>query len=366
MGKTLKRPSWNQSSENILIGIEHEFFIFQNGQAPSLPTMHAFYQRLCANGYSASKEKAGFILEVRKNLKTGYVAINNDFCTHILEIAMPPLVTASEVSQMFDEVMADITLALKEQGISIFYDSTLPDVNFQMELVPHERREWYKNRRAQSISRLWHPYPTTLMTSTQVHLNILDGDFYQKLPQFYQLEYLYPLFFSNSRCILKNQFHCARPIIWQQNKPLQYNAWAFPGNIPMTRESYQKMLDQIEYFSRDFSFISPRSFGTAEFRSACSQKDLSSILELVALRLAVVQLLFKSHDYADARPLVDAQENFFSVCEKGVHHQEILEYDLFFLKAASEKLPFDWKQHFDRFFRRAALLKTGSGKRQAA
>src|SRR3954469_13931153 len=82
-----------EDSRGILVGIEHEFFVFHaNGEAPSYEISDAVFHRLF------DRLDGEFILSATGNIfglgcqsEFGPFSIKHEVSTHILEIAFPPV-----------------------------------------------------------------------------------------------------------------------------------------------------------------------------------------------------------------------------------------------------------------------------------
>ncbi|OIN55496.1 hypothetical protein [Arsenicibacter rosenii] len=94
-------------------------------------------------------------------------------------------------------------------------------------------------------------------------------------------------------------------------------AAAYPEAIPASRAEYDCMLHQTAGFIRNNSFIAPHKFGTLEFRTACGQANLTSIPQLVILRLVI----WKAVKHGARSHVTEPKDHFYRVClysEKGL------------------------------------------------
>jgi gamma-glutamylcysteine synthetase len=286
------RPHWQENVDHILVGVEQEFFIFgSNGETPTLEKMGEFFRFLGTLGYRLSSfSMDGLPQSANFDYEFGYVSVKNDFCTHIIEFALPPVSDPLQFSEIYLKTLNDIETALKSILLSIRKGSTLPTFPSDTVFIPgHSRLEWFRGRELPlPKSHLTHRFFTTMMCATQVHLNISSNTFYRLLPSLYALDVIVPLVFANGTNFNGEIAHCPRVIAWCQNFPEKYLAAGYPENIPDNGNKYEKMIANSADFQRDYTLITPRQSGSVEFRSACSQDSLESILQLIAFRIACV------------------------------------------------------------------------------
>jgi hypothetical protein len=345
-----KLTSWDGDFSSLKIGLEQEHFILKNRTVPTLSEVKAVFQDLIRQGFVArSFDADNEPLSANMDFSSGYVSIKNDFCTHVIEIAFPPLSEPEEIEAIYESVWKSVKEALAKNKISIIPGAAIADELSAVNLVPHKRIEWYANRRnPEPKPTLWFKHPTTLMCATQIHMNILNESFFSKLPSLYSLEYLIPLAFSNSPKLLGEQYHCARPLIWRDNRPVDYPLWDYCDYIPTSKKEYGKLIAQTKAFERDFSFIAPRDYGSVEFRTACSQDNIQSILELIALRIGIY--LYVSH-FSNSSSFA-TREEFYKVCQNGQISKHILERDIQGLKPVTKEFSNKWLPYFQQALRK--------------
>ena len=341
-------------SAALRLGVEQEHFIFlENGSVPSLAQMSDVFRDLAAAGYRPRKiTNDGNILSVNRDVGTGYSSIKNDFCTHVLEAALSPCVSASELEELYIETWHHLAIALRNHGISIRSGAALNESQQDLILVPHPRRSWMEQRAVPSPRPpMWDTFFTTLICATQIHMNLLDDNFYQSLPALYAFEVLTPLLFSNSKGLLGQAAYCARPLAWRDNFALDYVVFGFPARVPKSRSEYVQMLASSRGFSRDYCFLAPRDHGTVEFRSADAQDSIADILELIGLKLASVtaaKVLSKIEFSA-----LDSDSNlFYHVCEHGILPKTFLQKCHSHFASAESAIPEEWRLPFIGFMNR--------------
>lgn len=314
----------------MLFGIEQEHFIFRDGKSPTLQEIFLFFNALKKEGFSEHvTDSNGRPLSVALGTSHGQVIIKNDFCTHILEIAFPPLNSVLVFERLYKEVVGRIGDSLSTVGCNIKYGGSLDHVPIETVLVPNDNN----HNKARLEHLLNRPLPNRRYTdrkfnaaisATQIHLNVFDRSFYKIMPSLYSFEYLFPLLFSNSKTFIGYSAHCVRPLIYRDNFSPSYKACAFPDPVPNTEASYDKMLSKSEHFIRDYTFIAPRTNGTVEYRSGCSQNESGDIVNMLALRVATYYAAENGK-----RPYSrQSKEVFYQVCEAGFVPTEILETDL--------------------------------------
>jgi len=188
------------------------------------------------------------------------------------------------------------------------------------------------------------------MSSIHLHLNVLDDAFYPRLPAMYSVEYLTPLLYSESPAFNGCRAHCARPLMYRDGFCLAYRASAIPDPIPTTAAAYRDFIAASRGFIRDYTFIAPSWRGTVEFRVACNQPSPAEIIEVLALRAAL--LLGVSRGCWRERP--NLRSLFWNVCLTGTVPQSILDEDYSILSRLRPHLPDDLQHPLDRVLNRFA------------
>lgn len=144
--------------------------------------------------------------------------------------------------------------------------------------------------------------------------------------------------------------HCLRPLINAHAFLDTYRANGIPNPIPRSLKEYQKLLDTTQNLIRDYSFITFSHFGTIEFRSACSQNTLSSIIQLISLRMAILQYCIQDPKGREIAPSI-----YWNVCEKGLVPKDIIKDDLKNLSNIQNPLPKEVKTQLKTFFDRTSI-----------
>lgn len=277
--------------------------------------MKSVFSELANSKYRISSTDADLKpLSVNRDTEDGYISVKNDFCTHIIEFALPPRGSPSALRALYVEVYDDIANALEKRNLKIKFGGSLKTPPKEISILPgHPRTEWLATRDLPGgFNPLVFRYFTSLMCATQVHLNILDENFFRYLSRFYSLEFIFPLIFTNSSNYNGSTGHCVRPLAWEANFFPSYLATSFPTKIPTDQLAYSQMLLETVGFQRDYSFICPRQTGSVEFRSTCSQDSVEEILNLVAMRIAAANFASSSSPIT-----LSNRDDFYSVCRTG-------------------------------------------------
>ncbi|MBL0941238.1 MAG: hypothetical protein IBJ00_00680 [Alphaproteobacteria bacterium] len=329
------------SSFSPLFGLEQEHFIFKDGVPPTKKDVEDFFILLNNYGYLVQvRNEEGKIGAIAKNTKYGLITIKNDFCTHILEVAFPPLQNLLNLEILYVETWNLISSQLRRLGIKIHYGGVLKELpNNTILYTPDQSAALRQSRLIQrEVPSLKYSEVKffAVICATQIHLNVHESQLYIYLDRLYSFEYLIPLLFSTSKIFLNHHAHCVRPLIYRDSFKSCYQAFAYPYIIPDSREKYNGMIKSSVSYLKDYSFIVPRrDLGTIEFRTACAQTDVKRIIELIVLRYAIFLIAqnFRSHSSTCSSFL------FYKVCENGHINSSILQADFTQLKRALPFLP---------------------------
>lgn len=322
--------TWDGGAAGLFFGVEHERFVFGPDRPPTDAAIGTFFDLLlAAGGRCTHRDRLGRCLTVKLSVDEHEVSIKNDFCSHIVETVFPPLQRAATFRHLFDQVDRRLNLAAKGSGLRFLGGSVLGDVPPKTVLRPSDTDA--QGQRLRELidrplpnSRLAEPCFFAAICATQIHFNILDAKFFGALRKLYALEYLFPLLFSNGRVFRDQSAHCIRPLMYGGNFRSDYWACSIPTPIPTTVQDYAQALTNSRTFIRDYSFIAPTRYGTVEFRTGCSQPNAERILEMVALRMALLQLIHKPASLR-RRPLRDI---FIGACRRGAVDATILHDDI--------------------------------------
>jgi len=329
---------WMLNPESLFIGLEQELLVFQDGHPPALEVVKSVFEQLSRKGYRVARtDTDGRPLQVNRELRTGYVAVKNDFCTNLFEFALPPVRTPEELIADYNLVYSDLHAAFSFHGLAPMREAFIRIPSASIIPVPGTRLEWLMTRPLPAGGKYSDRLFAATIAATQMHFNILAEPFFTALPALYAFEYLVPLCFSNSADSSTNA-RCVRPLIYRDNYLKSYRALGFPDPVPTSRSEYQQLLDSTEDFRRDYTFIAPRSFGTVEFRSACAQPSIERILELTAFRLMTI---ITAHHKTSSVRLRNA-DSFMGACADTLPDPDVIVEDLELLQSGEQLLPPVW------------------------
>lgn len=334
---------WNGAPDALVFGVEQEHFIFnQDGSVPSSDQMQSVFAELIRRGYVAKKLSATQrVLQVNKDIGEGFVSVKNDFCTHLIEAAFPPCRSADEFKAIYKDVWSDVSQALDSQGIQIRLGGWLGRIPEPIVRKEDGAQEWIDALRSQVEHKAFtHANFGARSCASQIHFNILNDDFYKNLSRLYALDYLVPLLFSNSKCAESEMgaLHCARSFLFEHNIPQTYLTRSIPREIPSTQAEYEALKAGTPLYKKDLSNISPRVFGTVEFRTGCSQDTVDGLLDMIALRMAIV-LAAQGADKLEPRNIA---ETFFEASRSGGVAAGLLNRDIELIRSHAKRLPTLW------------------------
>ena len=321
---------WQDDIRKLTFGIELERFIFTKEEMPpSLDEINSVFARLLEWGMTvkAYDREAGLIA-IKRELPTGPLVVKNDFCSHIFEVAYPPARTVAEFTAIFQQSEQEIQLVLRDFSIAVRLGGALAAMPTTIIYRPSDS-DYVRKRMSQYEKRPVPKRPFSHrnffagMSSTHIHLNVLEEPFYPRLPALYSVEYLIPLLYSQSPVFNGCRAHCVRPLMYKDGFAESYRTVAIPDPIPSRPRQYHEFLAASRGFIRDYSFIAPSWHGTVEFRTACSQPTLDEIIELLALRVAIV--LGVRNGYWQQRP--NLRSLFWNASLTGTAPQSVLDED---------------------------------------
>lgn len=342
------------------VGVEQERFILKHGVAPTCTDITNLLARMARKGvcsYQLSSDHTAGI--ATRTTPWGTLDIKPDGFTHVLEVAFPPVPTPTIFESMHAETWGYIREAAQQEGLYFSDIGCLPDHLPNEQAFPVSALA--ADRQGKLLKR---PLPTrtfgsvmlsSVMAATHVHLPALrsSASTMALIPVLYSYEYLVPWLFSRSRQFRGHWAHCVRPLIYRDSFADSYRAAGFPVRVPNSLETYDQLVADSESFVRDYSFIVPRSFGTVEFRTACSQASVEAILELIGLYRAIWQLALLGEFSA----VPDSRSHFYAVCEHGSAVVDpAAQSDLERLRTVSESLPDEWAVFARRALSRASQV----------
>jgi hypothetical protein len=343
--------SWQDDVRRLDYGIEQEQFAFKaDGVPPSREEIIGVLETLAARGMAPKAyDREGTLIAVKRETPDGPLVMKNDFCSHIFEMAFPPVRSVAAFTGIYREAEVLAREVLGGFGISAQPGGSLAAM--PREIVQRasdsdhvqKRMDRYEGR---PLPRrpFSHRYFFAGMCSIHCHLNVLDDAFYPRLPAMYSVEYLVPLLYSESPVFNGRRAHCTRPLMYRDGFCLAYRATAIPEPIPATRAAYGEFIAHSRDFIRDYSFIAPSWRGTVEFRTACNQPSLDEIIEVLALRVALVMGVARG--YWRERPNLRAL--FWNACLTGTAPQSILDEDYAVLTRVWPELPDDLQEPLGR------------------
>ena len=346
---------WQDNVQQLTFGIEQERFIFTaGGVPPTLEEINGVFEALLARGMtSKAHDREAGLIAVKRETATGPLVIKNDFCSHIFEVAYPPVRTVEEFAAIYGEVEEEIQTVLRGFGIAIRPGGALATMPQTIVYRPSDS-DYVRKRMVQYDERpvpkrpFSHRFFFAGMSATHIHLNVLAEPFYARLSALYSLEYLFPLLYSESRVFNGRRAHCTRPLMYRDGFSEAYRAVAIPDPIPASAEQYREFLAGSKGFIRDYTFIAPSWHGTVEFRVACSQPSLAEIVELLALRIALVVGVMRG----DWRERPNLRSLFWNASLTGTAPQSTLDEDYTILSRVRSELPDDLQAPLDRVLQR--------------
>lgn len=330
-------------TERILVGIEHEFFVFHaNGEAPSYEISDVVFRRLFdLLGGAFVRSATDHIYGLEYQSEFGPLSIKHEVSTHILEIAFPPVENPAAFLCLYDQVWTAINQAVSSVDLDIVAggmiaqlpQSTFPSVAGD-DLPRIERRNYWPTLKDTGDPLFAADFPATIC-STQVNLSVPDDLVIPRLSRYYALEYLTPLLFSTSEISRPIEAHCGRL--------LRYNA-CMPDTFRIIPEQSFSTGESCPWGKRDYSAIVPRG-NHVEFRAACSQPSAARILDLAVLKL--LQQAFAMRDIPFT--LRDPLRIFKAACQTNSVPVEF-PGDMEILKTCLPDLSREWRSCAETFF----------------
>lgn len=292
------------------VGIEHEFFVLSKQDAvPSKSMILKLFNLLRAYGFNEYIKKDNLTLS--KDYCGGYVAISNDFCTHILEIAFPPVEELSEFEKMFKEVITVVDECLCKSDLYRLKASYLEVPDNEIIFVENSRFDFFNSRKSKK-NKYYEQFPTTKIVSTQFDFNVNNSHIiYKNLNKLYSFEYFLTVFNNDKHCRLRH-------LIWRDSFEKEY---FYNGFIDLDVLSYDDYLRKFNMHEtvRDYSYVSPRNENRIEFRSSPSCNEINQILYFAKLRNCIIDII----EIGEEIPTVTSKE-FFDYCEfKIVNHKKL-------------------------------------------
>lgn len=271
-----------------LFGVEHEVFISSNG-VPEISTIERLWKEAVSRG-GIPIAPGNEVLGVGFQTDFGLATVHNDFCTHIIEIAFPPVETDSEFELLADDLWRRLDPCLRAAGITVVPGATLPQVPRGTILRPSLSDPTGGRLRAilgrrRSDSAYSDQMVFAAMVSTQINLDVDDA--LKVLPGAFGMLGVIAEAFCRPGVFNGSPAWRLRPLMYRDLLTAEYIGLPYPISVTRPRDYYSPF--ESTEFIRDYGFIAPRAADVVEFRIADSQDSSRSIVELVSLCRAVTK-----------------------------------------------------------------------------
>lgn len=305
-------------------GVEHEFFVLHcsTNAPPSKEVIEQFFLELSqTNKRDFELRDWGHFLDLDVCQGINTATVKCDAFTHIIEVAFSPIREITGFQLLWECCFNAIDDALARVGLKRMSSGALP-VEIGNPLYYPSRSDPL-NERAKFLRTLpdtnlpfFHPATMPSAASTQISFD--KSDIQAPLSKLFGLELFIPLWFSNSDSMLGTKGHCLRPLfLWDYFRQ--------PGILTGIPEEAFRDDDYRSKLPRergaDYSFIADRG-DRIEFRTACSQPNLETLIEMIRFRMKVI----------NAAPTLFATwfddfsficEQFRTICRDGTHSEEL-------------------------------------------
>lgn len=310
-------------------------------RAPSVAEFNAVIDSFASTGPWSLVDVstvAGIVREARQNTPTGPLVVKHDYCTHILEVAFPPLDSMTALETMYEDVWDRLRLAAGTVDGSFsecVFLERLPDGFVFAELTP------YVERTGRLLGRDLPPKPLAVrhflaqMVATQVTLEVDVPYLYSHLRGAYSLLYLVPMAFPRPAVVAGREYCSVRPLVYRDSLPGHPLA-GIPSVIPTDREGYEALVARIPLALRDYSFLAPRPRDLLEVRIGDPQATFEATENLIALILLVMVAA------GEAAVDRDPATAFYAYCEDGTVPDRF-SGDLEVLEQTAVRLPEPWR-----------------------
>ena len=300
-------PHWDYRLDRLLFGVEVEYFVAQKGNRNQLfkkANFESFLQRMERFGYSCKNTESNPWCFVKEK-QVGYIAIKPDFAFHILEIALPPRSDLMVLTNLLKDVLQEVDVCLAELDFERCHESFLLVDPADFDLVEMPRLEGHLDclQHKSSQGEFADRHFPAFLAATHVHLNVSSEKDLCLMPILYELEWL-ALTLLDRTHYRTNSVRSLRTLYYRDSFGHDYRLVGVPKQIPASLEEYveqynasPKLFPNDHFFPvRDFSLIRPRNFGSFEFRSGCSPRQVDDLQSIIAFR--AVQWLY-AIKYAD-------------------------------------------------------------------
>lgn len=301
--------SWQGQVENLLVGIELEYFLARADNDRILMRRREFEEFLKhMEGHGFNRQfSRGQTARISRDASPGFIVIEPDFAYHLLEVALPPRLDPTELLNMLESTLSTIDEVLAAMGFQRLRTGILTDPpGDDFDRVNLQRLdgvvETFINHglAAGANHPLFAPNLAAYLAATHIHLNAVDNsDSLAALPALFEIEWLAHSLFSRCKNFRGVDYGNARALMYTHTFPDSYELVHIPKDIPNSIEqlamcyarSQPKLFPQEPILGiKDMSVIRAKPFGTFEFRSACSMPTAQEILQVAAFR--VLQLLY--------------------------------------------------------------------------
>lgn len=325
--RTPAHPHWGGDPAHLSVGLELEYVIHRKGNPDALMRKEgftAFLREMEAYGYGPHPGAPESHYRMSKDTPPGFVVIKPDFAFHILEIALPVRSCPGELRALIDGLLIEVDSALEYLGYERFTRGVCEGAAYcDFDLVNLKgHAELVAALKSNTAHEVWDSCFPAYISSTQVHLNVLEPLTFTQLARWYELEWIFSLSFSDAMAWRGRLLNDARPLFYNNTFGEGFPLAGVPAEIPTSAAHYAEMVNQTlgvfpqnaDFPVREYSSIRPRMFGSVEFRSASTQENTDRILELVAFR--ILQCLY-GYEYADT-PIREGnwqRELIYAICE---------------------------------------------------
>ena len=292
-------PFWNYDPEQITIGVEIEYFIARvhtDGRF-TLATKSEYLsviENLKRSHSYVDRNLLGQPGRVSKDTECGFITIKPDFAWHILEISFPPRKSIDDLRRLLNNVFSEVDLALSAVGLERLDISVLPNVPEKMELVELDRLHGHIDvlKKQGNLDDFCVPFFPALIAATHIHINCFNEESMPVLPYLYAVEPAIMEKFSRANGFRSNLHKNARTALYESTLGKDYCLRTIPKQVPtglnelaIAYNSSTKLFPNDSFFPvRDMSYIRPSKYGTLEFRSACSYRDIDTVLRIAQSR----------------------------------------------------------------------------------
>ena len=366
-----KYPGYQGDLGRLLFGCETEYLIesIQNPNEFMGKEVALVLFRYLAEKYNYRLPFDGPLDRINKDTKFGFISIKPDFAYSVLEISFPPRASVNDLKNLLQSTIDQIDEGLLKLGYRRATYSVVPHAPYKYDLLEMERHgtwlDLFPSRGHQSSEFYFPDYPA-MMSSTQVHLNVLDRNFFEYLPLMYEVEWKAVSLFSKSQRFNGLEIGCARVFLLEETLGTEYLLKTIPRAIPTNINEYCNSFNALpKYFpkdpffpAKDYSFIRPRTYGSVEFRSACAQTDVDQILAVCAFRVLQIAYALCHRSNPIRNSDFDARSSLLAVARtrisKEVTQSEYAKIVHERMNVAMTIVPADWRVFIERSMGRAA------------